>query len=87
MRLGDALRDPDRESSGPTFLPPQEATMKKLRLNLDKLAVETFAPVADAMTERGTVEAMGHTRELYCTKADTCRDTSCLGGPQCTCPV
>lgn len=60
--------------------------MKKLRLNLDRLEVETFA-VADEAVLRGTVLGMNHTRELYCTKGDTCRDTSCLGGPQCTCPV
>jgi hypothetical protein len=63
-----------------------EAIMKKLRLDLDRLEVETFA-VADETLTRGTVLGMNHTRELYCTKADTCRDTSCLGGPQCTCPI
>jgi hypothetical protein len=60
--------------------------MKKLRLKLESLEVESF-PVADQEVLRGTVLGMNHTRELYCTKADTCRDTSCLGGPQCTCPV
>ena len=62
--------------------------MKKLRLDLDRLTVETF-PTAAEPTERGTVHAMNHTREIYCTKGDTCR-TSCgggFGGAQCTCPV
>ena len=61
--------------------------MKKLRLDLQKLKVETFATDDEWLAELGTVHGMNHTREIYCTKADTCRDTSCLGGPQCTCPV
>ncbi|HEU0297824.1 MAG TPA: hypothetical protein VFR37_00175 [Longimicrobium sp.] len=61
--------------------------MKKLRLDLQKLKVETFATDDEWLAERGTVHGMNHTREIYCTKADTCRNTSCLGGPQCTCPV
>ena len=60
--------------------------MKKLRLDLDRLQVETFATDAEELAERGTVHGMNHTREYLCTKADTCRNTSCLGGPQCTCP-
>ncbi len=61
--------------------------MKKLRLDVNSLEVETFAALADDTAPRGTVEAMNHTQEYLCTKADTCRNTSCLGGPQCTCPV
>jgi hypothetical protein len=63
--------------------------MKKLRLDLDRLQVETFATDAEKLAERGTVQGMNHTREIYCTKGDTCR-TSCgggFGGAQCTCPV
>jgi hypothetical protein len=60
--------------------------MKKLRLELDRLEVETFTVVVEE-ADRGTVEAMNHTHEYLCSKADTCRNTSCLGGPQCTCPV
>jgi hypothetical protein len=62
--------------------------MKKLRLDLDRLTVETFATHA-LPDERGTVHGMNHTREIYCTKGDTCR-TSCgggFGGAQCTCPI
>jgi hypothetical protein len=61
--------------------------MKKLRLDLNGLEVQTFAVDEARLPERGTVHGLNHTREIYCTKADTCRDTSCLGGPQCTCPV
>lgn len=61
--------------------------MKKLRLDPDLLLVETFTTDDERLPERGTVHGMGHTRELYCTKGDTCR-TSCGGyGPvECTCP-
>ena len=62
--------------------------MKKLRLDLDRLNVETFTLDAP-QEERGTVHGMNHTREIYCTKGDTCR-TSCGGGgggAQCTCPI
>ena len=63
--------------------------MRKLRLDLDRLQVETFATDAEKLGERGTVQGMNHTREIYCTKGDTCR-TSCGGGgggAQCTCPI
>ena len=62
--------------------------MKKLRLDLDRLEVETFTLDAPP-EERGTVHGMNHTREIYCTKGDTCR-TSCGGGgggALCTCPI
>ncbi|HEX6909711.1 MAG TPA: hypothetical protein VF142_04940 [Longimicrobium sp.] len=62
--------------------------MKKLRLDLDGIRVETFATVDARLAERGTVHGLNHTREIYCTKGDTCR-TSCGGGgggAECTCP-
>jgi hypothetical protein len=63
--------------------------MKKMRLELDRLEVETFATDEVRLAERGTVHGLNHTRELYCTKGDTCR-TSCgggIGGAGCTCPI
>ncbi|HEU0297823.1 MAG TPA: hypothetical protein VFR37_00170 [Longimicrobium sp.] len=61
--------------------------MKKLRLDLDGLQVETFATAHVEVAERGTVHGLNHTREIYCTKGDTCR-TSCGGGQvECTCPL
>jgi hypothetical protein len=63
--------------------------MRKLRLDLDRLQVETFATDDARLAERGTVQGMNHTREIYCTKGDTCR-TSCGGGGggvECTCPL
>ncbi len=63
--------------------------MKKLRLDLDRLQVETFATDNEKLAARGTVQGFHHTREIYCTRGDTCR-TSCgggFGGAQCTCPI
>ncbi len=63
--------------------------MSKLRLQVDGLEVESFATAENRLAERGTVHGMNHTRELYCTRGDTCR-TSCgggWGGAECTCPI
>jgi len=63
--------------------------MRKITLDLDRLAVESFPTTAEAGTPRGTVEGAMRTRELYCTNGDTCR-TSCAGGgggQLCTCPI
>ena len=65
--------------------------MKKLTLNLDELAVESFPTTRSDEELRGTVRAaeallLGATRALYCTHGDTCK-TSCAGGPYCLCPV
>jgi len=61
--------------------------MKKHRLQVDTLAVESF-PVAPAMDVlRGTVhaaEAMA-TQAYGCTRGDSCR-TSCGVIGDCTCP-
>jgi len=62
--------------------------MSKLRLDLSRLQVETFSIDDPGLAERGTVHGLNHTREIYCTKGDTCR-TSCGGGgggAECTCP-
>jgi hypothetical protein len=61
--------------------------VKKLRMDLEALDVETF-PVAPAQPVfSGTVRAAEFmaTRELYCTNGDTCR-TSCGVVGNCTCP-
>lgn len=49
--------------------------MKKLRLNVDTLAVVSF-PTVDVASEMGTVHGA---------EADATR-TSCGGFPECTCP-
>jgi len=60
--------------------------MKKLTLDLDRLAVESFPTTAADDLPRGTVEGAMATRELYCTHGDTCR-TSCGRVGECTCPI
>ena len=62
--------------------------MKKLRMDVEALDVESF-PVAPAGPAfRGTVRGADAlaTRALYCTNGDTCR-TSCGLVGNCTCPV
>lgn len=58
--------------------------MRKLTLDVDRLAVESFPTTPAEGAERGTVHAMA-TRALYCTNGDTCR-TSCGRVGDCTCP-
>ena len=70
--------------------------MKKLRLHLDELSVETFdaesAPDPAQGTVRGynTAEVCGHTPDGYCPyttaecSVDTCDHTcGCQTGPEC----
>ena len=59
--------------------------MKKLTLELDRLAVESFPTTAADDADRGTVAGAMATRALYCTNGDTCR-TSCGRVGDCTCP-
>ena len=61
--------------------------MRKLTLDLDRLAVESFPTTASDGALRGTVRGaeLLATRELYCTNGDTCR-TSCGRVGDCTCP-
>jgi len=61
--------------------------MKKHRLQVETLSVETFPVAPDAPVLRGTVhaaEAMA-THEYGCTHGDSCR-TSCGVIGDCTCP-
>ena len=59
--------------------------MRKLTLDVDELAVESF-PTGDVdAAHKGTVHARLATHELYCTHGDTCR-TSCGRVGNCTCP-
>jgi hypothetical protein len=44
----------------------REHAMRKLRLRLDELAVETFATDAGDADERGTVDAHGATAKPLC---------------------
>ncbi len=61
--------------------------MRKLKLEVETLAVESFPTLPPEAAERGTVHgADNHTREIYCTKGDTCR-TSCCQVGECTCPL
>ena len=62
--------------------------MKKLRMDVEALDVESF-PVAPARPAfRGTVDAaeLLATHALGCTNGDTCR-TSCGVVGNCTCPL
>jgi hypothetical protein len=59
--------------------------MKKLRLDVDTLAVESFPTASVDAALKGTVHGLLATRELYCTNGDTCR-TSCGRVGNCTCP-
>ena len=59
--------------------------MKKLTLDVDALAVESFPTAAVDTVLKGTVHGRLATRELYCTHGDTCR-TSCGRVGNCTCP-
>ena len=61
--------------------------MKKLRMDVETLDVESFTVAPAEPAFRGTVEAADAllaTQVIYCTRGDTCR-TSC-GGGDCTCP-
>ena len=62
--------------------------MRKLSLELDDLAVDSFA-TEEARSARGTVLGREKTDEydtcgVSCDPCDTC-DTSCAGGPYCDC--
>jgi hypothetical protein len=62
--------------------------MKKLRLKLEALAVESFPTVVLEAETRGTVEAAEGSRGTLCATCDgaSCGGTSCGGGPPyCTC--
>ena len=60
--------------------------MRKLRLDVETLSVESFPVAAGEPAVRGTVRAAERlTHELYCTNGDTCR-TSCGRVGDCTCP-
>jgi hypothetical protein len=62
--------------------------MKKLRLDVEALDVESFRVAPDEPAFRGTVDAADllATQALYCTRGDTCR-TSCGRVGECTCPI
>jgi hypothetical protein len=66
----------------------RRATVRKLRMDVEALDVESF-PVAPAEPAfRGTVQAADAllaTQVIYCTRGDTCR-TSCGVIGDCTCP-
>lgn len=67
--------------------------MKKMRLEIDELAVETFATGANGDAGQGTVKAADATIGITCgaTCAGVTCVTSCGGGgggvQHCTCPV
>jgi hypothetical protein len=57
--------------------------MKKLRLSLDALAVETFETYAGFVPPMGTVQARADgTDASNCATCDTCGDANC---PKCGC--
>jgi hypothetical protein len=68
-RVGVRFESPDRETR-----------MRKMKLDMDKLAVESFAVVAGDADSRGTVEANQGTRlcTMWTCGGDTC-DLSCTG--------
>jgi hypothetical protein len=56
--------------------------MRKIRLDLDALEVDSFVVSADGGDDRGTVHARESLR--LCTGAGTCAgEPSCLGDPTC----
>lgn len=62
--------------------------MRKLRMRVETLRVESFPTSPSGPAFRGTVaaaEALLATHALYCTNGDTCR-TSCGVVGNCTCP-
>jgi hypothetical protein len=62
--------------------------MKKLRMEIEALEVESFSIAPGEPAFSGTVraaDALFATHELYCTNGDTCR-TSCGRVGNCTCP-
>ena len=59
--------------------------MKKHRLQLETLSVESFPVAAAGEVLRGTVHAAEATHEYGCTHGDSCR-TSCGVIGDCTCP-
>ena len=64
--------------------------MKKLKLRVETLTISSFPTTAPDADPAGTVlaaeAAAPRTRELYCTRGDTCF-TSCAYGGDCTCPI
>lgn len=56
--------------------------MKKLRLNVEKLTVESF-DTSEAEEARGTVAAHNDTRETC--QGDTLEGPTCMGDPGWTC--
>ncbi|HEX8903382.1 MAG TPA: hypothetical protein VF771_00925 [Longimicrobiaceae bacterium] len=60
--------------------------MRKLRMEVESLSVESFPVAPEVPVFRGTVRAAEDaTHEIYCTHGDTCR-TSCGIVGDCTCP-
>jgi hypothetical protein len=59
-----------------------EETMKKLQLDLDRLAVESFETVRASDARAGTVQAREYTTPCECTICKTCEtcDLSCMVG-------
>jgi hypothetical protein len=57
--------------------------MRKLRLELENIKVETFATVVDAQPRRGSVVALQDTADVYCYTADP-RYAACTGQNPCT---
>jgi hypothetical protein len=56
--------------------------MRKIRLDLEALEVDSFAISADGDDDRGTVHARASLR--LCTGADTCAgEPTCLGDATC----
>jgi len=60
--------------------------MKKLRMMLEALDVESFPTAPAEPAFRGTVAAAAATQASGCTRGDTCR-TSCGVIGDCTCPL
>jgi hypothetical protein len=51
--------------------------MKKIRLNLDALSVESFDTTAAEAKARGTVHGNAESFQVYCSDGSTCYESAC----------
>ena len=67
--------------------------MKKMKLDLDQLTVESFSPAADPQAQRGTVHGRIESADctgITCETCDACTyngDASCSGDHVCFCQL
>lgn len=66
-----------RAAAEPSF--PGDAAMKKLKLNVEELTLDTFDADEAVKDDDGTVEAFANTQQFRCTYF--CTYSSCTGLP------